>query len=90
MNDGLKVPAIDPEREMRSALDEVVREGAQRMLMTALEAEVLDFVERHQHLVDGRGQRQVVRSGHLPEREIITGAGPPGGQAAQGPRPTRR
>jgi len=31
-------------REMRDALDEVVREGAQRMLMTALEAEVLDFV----------------------------------------------
>jgi len=42
--DGLKVLAIDPERGMRSALDEVVREGAQRMLMPALEAEVLDFV----------------------------------------------
>ena len=26
--------------------------------------------------MDGKGQRQVVRNGHLPEREIITGVGP--------------
>ncbi len=76
MNVGTKVPAEADEREMRSALDELVHEGAQRMLKTALEAEVAGFVECHRDVVDGDGHRQVVRNGHLPEREVTTGAGP--------------
>lgn len=62
--------------ENRSVLDEVARQGAQRMLAEALEAEVQEFVERHRDVVDEQARRQVVRNGYLPEREILTGVGP--------------
>ena len=41
-----------------------------------LEAEVRDFVDRHRGDVDEAGHRHVVRNGYLPEREVLTGAGP--------------
>ncbi len=59
----------------RSPLDKLVREGAQRMLQAALEAEVATYIEQHQHLKDEAGHRLVVRNGHLPERQVLTGAG---------------
>ena len=58
-----------------SPLDQLVREGAQRMLQAAIEAEVSTYIEQHQHLRDERGHRLVVRNGHLPERQVLTGAG---------------
>jgi putative transposase len=60
----------------RSQLDELVRTGAQRMLQTALEAEVSDYIDRHQHAAHQDGRRSVVRNGSLPERTVLTGAGP--------------
>jgi len=66
----------EPSESPRSVLDELVREGARRMLQTALENEVGEYTERHQALVDAEGHRRVVRNGHLPERDLITGAGP--------------
>jgi putative transposase len=64
------------EETSASVLDEVIREGARKMLQIALEEEVAAFVERHKGTVDDSGHRVVVRNGHLPEREIITGVGP--------------
>ena len=61
--------------ESRSVLDEIVYAGAQRMLTQALEAEIEAFVDRHRHVVDEEGRRQVVRNGHSPTREVLTGAG---------------
>lgn len=46
------------------------------MLQAALESEVEAFLAQHAARVDDRGHREVVRNGHLPAREIITGAGP--------------
>jgi transposase-like protein len=46
------------------------------MLQTALESEVSAFLEQHATRVDDQGRRLVVRNGHLPSREIFTGAGP--------------
>ena len=46
------------------------------MLQAALESEVQDFLELHASRVDDQGRRHVVRNGHLPPREIVTGAGP--------------
>jgi putative transposase len=57
-------------------LDELVKRGAQRMLQVALEAEVEGFLEQHAARRDGQGRRWVVRNGHLPQRSIMTGAGP--------------
>jgi len=60
----------------RSELDELVREGARRMLQAAIDAEVSEFVERHRERVDDQGRRLVVRNGSLPAREVLTPAGP--------------
>jgi putative transposase len=59
----------------RDSLQEILRQGAQKMLAQAIEAEVSEWIEQHQHLQDEQGRRQVVRNGHLPERNIVTGVG---------------
>jgi transposase-like protein len=45
------------------------------MLTQAIEAEVAEWIEQHQHVTDQRGRRQVVRNGYLPERKLVTGVG---------------
>jgi transposase-like protein len=60
----------------RSPLDDLVREGARRMLQAAMDAEVDQFVAQHADRRDDAGRRLVVRNGSLPAREILTGAGP--------------
>lgn len=62
--------------EGRSPLDELVRRGAQEMLQTAIHAEVDQFLAQYAERVDEQGRRLVVRNGHLPSREVLTGAGP--------------
>jgi putative transposase len=52
----------------------VLREGARRMLMQAVEAEA--FLAAHVDVVDAQGRRRLVRNGHGPERQIQTGIGP--------------
>ena len=61
--------------DLASPLDELVAEGARRMLMAGLEAEVADYIARHQELVDETGWRLVVRNGRAAERNLMTGAG---------------
>jgi transposase-like protein len=73
--EAIAVSICGPETS-RSVLDSLVREGARRMLQAALEAEVSSFLEEHTSLRDERGNRRVIRNGHLPERSILTGAGP--------------
>jgi transposase-like protein len=58
-----------------SPLDELVRQGAQQMLQTAIEAEVDEFLAVHAERRDARGNRLVVRNGYQRAREILTGAG---------------
>ena len=59
-------------------LDEIVREGARRMLAAALDAEVAAYIEAHAEDRDDRGRRLVVRNGRAEPRTITTGAGPIG------------
>jgi putative transposase len=54
----------------------VLRDGARRMLMQAIEAEVEAFLAVHAELADEQGRRRLVRNGHAPERQIQTGIGP--------------
>lgn len=61
--------------EQPSILDQVVRNGARKMLQTALEEEVQEFLDNHSQRRDENGKRLVVRNGHMPERKITTGAG---------------
>jgi transposase-like protein len=59
----------------RDVLSEILRDGAQRLLAQAIDAEVTDWIERHAEVVDNAGHRQVVRNGHHPSRTILTGIG---------------
>ncbi len=68
----LELPATTSE----DVLTGILRDGAKRVLIQAVEAEVDTWIESHKHLSDEQGRRQVVRNGHLPTREIITGVGP--------------
>ncbi len=62
-------------REDVSLLDDVVREGARRMLAAALEAEVDAYLAAHAAERDEHGRRLVVRNGHARERQVTTAAG---------------
>lgn len=62
--------------ESRSALDELVRLGAQQMLQAALENEVGEYIARHSQTRDDVGHRLVVRNGSMPTRRITSGVGP--------------
>jgi transposase-like protein len=64
-----------PYEAPRNALESVLREGAQKLLIEAIEAEVAEFLEARKDRVDGQGRRQVVRNGYLPSREIQTPLG---------------
>jgi len=65
-----------PSTESKDVLTEILREGAQVLLAEAVEAEVADWIDAHDHLQDEYGHRQVVRNGRLPKRKITTGVGP--------------
>ena len=62
--------------ETMGVLEALVREGARKMLQAALEAEIEEHLSRFKHLVDEEGKRLVVRNGVMPERTVLTGAGP--------------
>jgi len=65
-----------PLPEAKDVLTEVLRQGAQKLLAQAIEAEVADWIDHHRHCLDDQGYRQVVRNGHLPARTLTTGVGP--------------
>lgn len=57
-------------------LTEVLRNGARALLAQAVEAEVAGFLAKHAECKTEDGRSRVVRHGHLPEREVMTGIGP--------------
>lgn len=65
----------DPNEELSASLDDLVQEGARRMLMAALEAEVAAYIERHQGERDEAGHALVVRNGKGKARKVTCGAG---------------
>lgn len=69
------VLALSSVPEVNDMLSEVIRQGAQKMLMTAINAEVDEFISKHSAIKDEQGRRQVVRNGYLPERIVQTGVG---------------
>jgi len=57
-------------------LTDVLRDGARTLLAQAVEAEVAAFISKYADLKTGGGHQRIVRHGHLPEREIMSGIGP--------------
>jgi transposase-like protein len=57
-------------------LDELVRHGARQVIQQAIEAELQALLARFKNVKTLHGQRAAVRNGYLPEREVLTAAGP--------------
>jgi len=64
-----------PTTAAASLIDEIVRDGARRMLAAALEAEVAAYIAAHTGQLDEAGRRLVVRNGHARPRQVLTSAG---------------
>jgi len=73
--DGGQAPVEAVGQPERSLLDEVLHRGAHRMLVTAVEAEVADYIKAHMDELDEGGHRLVVRNGRARERTIVTPVG---------------
>jgi putative transposase len=74
MEDVRRLP-VGEDDEVAITLDELAREGARRMIATALEAEVADYVGQFADERDDDGKRLVVRNGRARERKLTVGSG---------------
>ncbi|CAM5424348.1 hypothetical protein SLAVM298S_03151 [Streptomyces lavendulae subsp. lavendulae] len=72
----LSVVTDDGSTQSGSLIDEIVREGARRMLAAALEEEVNQYIAELAAETDSAGRRLVVRNGHHQIRTVVTAAGP--------------
>src|SRR4051794_30769329 len=70
-----------------SLIDEIVREGARRMLAEALQAEADAYIAA---FGDENGRRLVVRNGSHQRRDMLTSARGGGGSGTAGQRPAQR
>jgi transposase-like protein len=75
MQDVRRLPVGEDEEIVAVTLDDLAREGARRMIATALEAEVADYVGQFSDERDGDGKRLVVRNGRARERKLTVGSG---------------
>jgi putative transposase len=64
------------EQNTKSLLEQILQEGARRLLQAAIEHEVAEYVEGCKDLKDELGHRMVVKNGKARERTIVTGIGP--------------
>jgi transposase-like protein len=62
--------------EIGLGLDDLIRQGARRIIQQAIEAELAQLLEQYENVKTLTGQRTVVRNGYLPEREVLTAVGP--------------
>lgn len=61
---------------IQDSLTDVLRRGARGLIEQAVEAELQGLLDQYENVTDLGGRKVVVRNGHLPEREILTGLGP--------------
>jgi putative transposase len=69
------IPFPHPQLTAADPLTEVLRQGAQRLLAQAIEAEIAVLLAQSADHHDLQGRHAVVRNGSLPEREVQTGIG---------------
>lgn len=66
----------DPSRFSPDPLTELLRSGARNLIQQAVEAELAALLSAHVAETTEDGRARLVRHGHLPEREVMTGIGP--------------
>ena len=67
---------VSPEHEMGLTLDELVKRGARQVIQQAIESELAELLSSCSNVLTLQGKQAVVRNGFLPEREVLTAAGP--------------
>lgn len=60
---------------LKIGLEEILREGARKLLQQAIENEVQEFIDSYKDQKNDSGRRTVKRNGHLPPRQVQTGLG---------------
>lgn len=75
MSKSTTVPFQVPSGFSPDPLTQVLQSGARDLLCAAIEAEVSSFLSSHSELLDDQGRQRLVRHGHLPERDVMTGIG---------------
>jgi putative transposase len=83
-NQRKEIPTMDKDKQERRiglqeigmSLDDLVRRGARQVIQQAIEVELAQLLEQYENVKTLHGQCSVVRNGYLPEREVLTGAGP--------------
>ncbi|MFC4012830.1 transposase, partial [Nonomuraea purpurea] len=70
-----ELPADDNPPASSSLIDQIVREGARKMLAAALQAEVDAYIAAFVDERDENGRRLVVRNGYHQPRDLLTGVG---------------
>jgi len=65
----------DPHGFSPDPLTDILRSGARHLIQQAVEAEFSALLEAHESDRTDDGRARLVRHGHLPEREVITGIG---------------
>ena len=68
--------AVSPAHEMGVTLDDLVRRGARQVIQQAIETELAELLVSCANVRTLQGKQAVVRNGYLPQRELLTGAGP--------------
>ena len=73
-----KIPQNNPVENVLKdmSLDEILKEGARKLLQAAIESEIDEHLEKYKSMKDSQGKQLITRNGHMPEREIQTGVGP--------------
>jgi transposase-like protein len=72
----LRIVVSDDDREgLELDLDAICRDGARKMLRTALRAEVSEYIESARGEVDEQGHALVVRNGSAKPRAVTTSSG---------------
>lgn len=66
----------DPSGFSPDPLTDILRSGARQLIAQAVEAELVELLSAHGDDKTEDGRARLVRHGHLPEREIMTGIGP--------------
>jgi transposase-like protein len=61
---------------IKDSLTELLRQGARGLIERAVEEELQLLLNQYGNVTDLSGRKAVVRNGHLPEREVLTGLGP--------------
>lgn len=66
---------LDPHGFSPDPLTDILRSGARDLIQQAVEAELSALLEAYSGDQTADGRTRLVRHGHLPEREVITGIG---------------